>query len=131
MKWLHLLHVVGAGVAAIGISMLSAFLISAIYHEWSDALWILAAAAVTFVIGILLWRVFDRPGELTTREGFATVGLAWTAMCLLGTLPYLFTGSIGNITDAVFESAAGFTTTGASIIPDLGRCRMASSSGAR
>ncbi|MCH8899627.1 MAG: TrkH family potassium uptake protein [Acidobacteria bacterium] len=114
----HLLHVVGAVVAAVGVSMLSAVVVSLLYQEWSDAAQITAAAAVTAVVGLALWRSFDRPGELSAREGFAAVGLAWTAMVLFGVLPYLFTGSIGNLTDAVFESAAGFTTTGASVIPD-------------
>lgn len=98
--------------------MLSAVVVSALYQEWSDAAQISAAAVVTTAIGLAVWRAFDRPGELSAREGFAAVGLAWTAMVAVGTLPYLFTGSIGNITDAVFETAAGFTTTGASIIPD-------------
>ena len=118
MSWRHLLHVVGAVVAAVGVSMLSAVVVSLVYREWSDAALITAAAATTVVVGLALWKGFDRPGELTTRESFATVGLAWTAMCLVGTLPYLFTGSITNVTDAMFETTAGFTTTGASIIPD-------------
>jgi trk system potassium uptake protein TrkH len=111
---------VGAVVAAVGVSMLAATLVSLIYQEWSDAGRITMAAAVTVVIGVGLWKGFDRPGELTTREGFAAVGLAWTAMVAVGTLPYLFTGSIDSVTNAVFETAGGFTTTGASIIPDPG-----------
>jgi trk system potassium uptake protein TrkH len=118
MSWRHLLHVVGAVVAAVGVSMLSAAVVSVVYWEWSDVAMIVLAAAVTVGIGLALWRGFDRPGELTTREGFAAVGLAWTAMCLVGALPYLFTGSITNITNAVFETSAGFTTTGASVVPD-------------
>jgi trk system potassium uptake protein TrkH len=118
VSWRYLLHVVGAVVAAVGVSMLSAVAVSLLYQEWSDAAQIFAASAVTALVGLALWRGFDRPGELSAREGFAAVGLAWTAMVLFGVLPYLFTGAIGNITDAVFESAAGFTTTGASIIPD-------------
>jgi trk system potassium uptake protein TrkH len=118
MSWRHLLHVVGAVVAAVGVSMLSAAVVSVVYREWSDVAMITLAAAATVGIGLALWRGFDRPGELTTREGFAAVGLAWTAMCLVGTLPYLFTGSITNITNAVFETSAGFTTTGASVVPD-------------
>jgi trk system potassium uptake protein TrkH len=118
MSWRHLLHVVGAVVTAIGVSMLSAMVVSLIYQEWSEAAWITAAAAVTLVVGVGLWKGFDRPGELSTREGFAAVGLAWAAMCLVGALPYLFTGSIDNITDAIFETTAGFTTTGASVIPN-------------
>ena len=118
MSWRHLLHVVGAVVGAIGLSMLASALVSAIYQEWSTALWIIAASAVTTILGAVLWRWFDRPGELSTREGFAAVALAWIAMGLVGALPYLFTGSITNVTDAVFETVGGFSTTGSSVVPD-------------
>jgi len=118
MSWRHLLHVVGAVVGAIGVSMLASAVVSAIYQEWSTALWIVAASAVTTILGLVLWRWFDRPGELSTREGFAAVALAWIAMGLVGALPYLFTGSITNVTDAVFETVGGFSTTGSSVVPD-------------
>ncbi|MEA3502813.1 MAG: potassium transporter TrkG, partial [Actinomycetota bacterium] len=118
MSWRNLLHVAGAVVGAIGISMLAAALVSVLYQEWSTAGWIVAAAFVTTAIGAALWRFFDRPGELSTREGFAAVALAWIAIGLLGSLPYLFTGSITSVTDAVFETVAGFTTTGSSVVPD-------------
>ena len=118
MSWRHLLHVVGAVVGAIGVSMLASAVVSAIYQEWSTALWILAASVVTTILGLVLWRWFDRPGELSTREGFAAVALAWIAMGLVGALPYLFTGSITNVTDAVFETVGGFSTTGSSVVPD-------------
>lgn len=120
MSWRHLLHVVGAVLGAIGVSMLSAPAISVVYREWSDVPGLVLAAVITAFIGFALWRTFDRPGELSTREGFAAVGLAWIALALFGALPYLLTGSIGNLTDAVFEAAAGFTTTGSSIVPDPG-----------
>ncbi|RLE12714.1 MAG: TrkH family potassium uptake protein [Actinobacteria bacterium] len=120
MSWRHLLHVVGAVLGAIGLSMLAAPVISAVYMEWSDIPGLTLAAAITTLVGFGLWRTFDRPGELSTREGFATVGLAWIALALFGALPYLLTGSIGNLTDAVFEAAAGFTTTGASVVGNPG-----------
>jgi trk system potassium uptake protein TrkH len=95
-------------------------IVSAIYQEWSDIPGLVGAAVVTAVIGFALWKYFDKPGELSTREGFAAVGMAWIAIALMGSLPYLFTGSISGITDAVFESAAGITTTGSSVVPDPG-----------
>ncbi len=118
MSWRHLLNVVGAVIGAIGVLMLVSAVVSLIYQEWSTALWITVAAFVTMAIGLVLWRWFDRPGELSTREGFAAVALAWIAIGLVGALPYLFTGSISNVTDAVFETVGGFSTTGSSVIPD-------------
>ena len=100
--------------------MLSAPVVSAIYREWSDVPGLLLASAITTLVGFGLWRIFDRPGELSTREGFAAVGLAWIALAMFGALPFLLTGSIANVTDAVFEASAGFTTTGASVLPDPG-----------
>jgi trk system potassium uptake protein TrkH len=120
MSWRHLLHVIGAVLGAIGLSMLAAPVVSVMYGEWSDIPGLLLAAAITSLVGFGLWRIFDRPGELSTREGFAAVGLAWIALALFGSLPFLFTGAIGNVTDAVFEASAGFTTTGASVVPDPG-----------
>jgi trk system potassium uptake protein TrkH len=120
MSWRHLLHVIGAVLGAVGLSMLSAPVVSVMYREWSDIPGLLLASAITAIVGFGLWRIFDRPGELSTREGFAAVGLAWIALALFGSLPFLLTGAIGNVTDAVFEASAGFTTTGASVVPDPG-----------
>ena len=57
--------------------------------------------------------------EIGHREGFAIVGLGWVAVCLLGALPYLLTGTFSSVVDACFESTSGFTTTGATVIENL------------
>ena len=113
-----LAFIIGAVVAASGAAMLVPVLVSLGYQEWAEAGQIFAAAIVTITVGAIFWRVIGRHGVLTTKEGFAAVGLAWFVMAFFGTLPYLLTGSIDNLTDAFFETAAGFTTTGSSIIPD-------------
>ena len=114
----RLAYIIGAVIASAGVAMLPAVVTSLIYQEWTQALSLFWASLVTVLIGVVAWRLVGSSGELTKREGFASVGLAWIALAFVGTLPYLFTGSIGNITDAFFESAAGFTTTGSSVIPD-------------
>ena len=117
-KFPRLAYVIGAVVMASGAAMIPAIVSSLIYQEWSDAGNIALAMAITIGFGYVGWKVVGRPGVLTTKEGFATVGLAWFFMAFFGTLPYLLTGSITNLTDAFFETASGFTTTGASVVSD-------------
>ena len=117
----RLSYVIGAVVVAAGVSMFPAIITSLVYREWETAGWIVVSAVITILFGVIGWRVVGRSGTLTTKEGFATVGLAWFAMALFGVLPYLLTGSIDNFTNAFFETASGFTTTGASLVPDPAR----------
>jgi trk system potassium uptake protein TrkH len=122
MSYRTLQYILGAVVAAVGVAMVPAAIVSGIYQEWADMGEIVAAAAMTFIVGYLAWR-YGEQGELSTREGFAIVALAWIFVVLFGTLPYILTSTLDGITNAMFESAAGFTTTGASVIArpeDLG-----------
>jgi trk system potassium uptake protein TrkH len=114
----RLTYIIGAVVAASGATMLPAAVVALATGESDVAMAIVLAAAVTMAAGLLSWRVYGRPGILTTKEGFATVGLAWFVISLFGTLPYLFSGAIPGFTDAFFETASGFTTTGASVVAD-------------
>lgn len=116
----RLLYLVGAVVTASGAAMLPAAAVSVAYGEWAVARGIAAAGVLTILAGGIAWRVVGRRGRITTREGFAAVGLSWIVMSAFGTLPYLLTGSITSLTDAYFETAAGFTTTGSSVVPDPG-----------
>ncbi|NNF69237.1 MAG: TrkH family potassium uptake protein, partial [Acidimicrobiia bacterium] len=116
----RLIHIAGAVIAATGVAMLSAAVVGMLYQEWADSLQILLSAVIAIGLGGAAWKVFDRPGELTTREGFAAVGISWLVMTFAGTLPFVLTGEISNYTDAFFETAAGFSTTGSSIVPDPG-----------
>jgi trk system potassium uptake protein TrkH len=61
----------------------------------------------------------DDEGELYRREGVLVVVGAWLLASLFGAVPYVVSGAIASPVDALFESASGFTTTGASILPDI------------
>ena len=73
----------------------------------------------TAVPGFIMTRVKPKTQELFAREGFAIVGISWLLMSLLGALPFVISGDIPSYIDAVFETASGFTTTGASILNDI------------
>ena len=60
----------------------------------------------------------DLPG-LSRREGFLLVGLSWILMIAWGTIPFILTEATPDFASAVFESASGFTTTGATVLTDF------------
>ena len=80
---------------------------------------LLLSAGITAAAGVALLRFTDLNEQLRLREGFAVVSFAWLLFSSFGALPYWLTGSIPNLTDALFETVSGFTTTGASILADI------------
>lgn len=58
-------------------------------------------------------------GTLYRREGILIVVGGWALASIFGAVPYLWTGTVASPIDALFESASGFTTTGASILSDI------------
>jgi len=88
---------------------------------YSEKSWpqLLLSAGITAVAGVALLRFTDLNEQLRLREGFAVVSFAWLLFSSFGALPYWLTGSIPNLTDALFETVSGFTTTGASILADI------------
>ncbi|MFB6152398.1 MAG: TrkH family potassium uptake protein [Haloarculaceae archaeon] len=81
--------------------------------------------AVTLALGFALRRLDPDP-DLGAREGFLMVGVTWVAVALVGTVPYLVAGygtpsTLGwpHVTNALFESMSGFTTTGATVMGEI------------
>ncbi len=77
------------------------------------------------VIGLLLGTgaVMNLPKpekhKIYAREGFVIVSLSWILLSFFGALPFVFSGEIPSIIDAMFEVVSGFTTTGATILNDI------------
>ena len=59
------------------------------------------------------------PDIITKKEGAIIVTSVWIVFSLIGMVPYLLTGTLDNVTDALFETMSGFTTVGASVITDV------------
>ncbi|MEJ2536876.1 MAG: TrkH family potassium uptake protein [Calditrichia bacterium] len=116
---LHLIiHILGFLLIFLSGAMLLPIPFS-IYYGESDYIYFLITAFITFLIGLIAFKMtrFDR--EVRAREGFAIVTLGWTMFSLLGCLPFILSGYIPSFTDAFFETMSGFTTTGATILVDI------------
>ncbi|MBR4867618.1 MAG: TrkH family potassium uptake protein [Clostridia bacterium] len=55
----------------------------------------------------------------SARDGLAGVALIWLTMSAFGAVPFLADGHFGNYISCFFESASGFTTTGATVLAEI------------
>lgn len=100
--------------------MIPAALISLGYGEY-NAMWsFLVTVGVTALTSLIL-HLLSRgaPSAFYAKEGLVCVGLSWIVMSLFGCLPFYLSQEIPNYIDAFFEIVSGFSTTGASIVPEV------------
>lgn len=79
----------------------------------------LITMGICLVIGLPLILRKPRKKLFYIREGYITVAVSWLVLSIMGALPFCISGSIPNVVDALFETVSGFTTTGASILPEV------------
>ncbi|MFW6153353.1 MAG: TrkH family potassium uptake protein, partial [Halobacteriota archaeon] len=121
MNWRASTSLVGKVLEYLAAMMVVPLIVALVYRE---EVWVFVASmAITFAIGIALDRL-DTDPELGPREALLFVALAWVAVSLVGTVPYLLAGfgtdsALAHPVNALFESTSGFTTTGATVIEEL------------
>lgn len=98
--------------------MLLPLLVCLIYGGES-AVWFLISIAVALAASLLLGFKKPENDVIFAKEGFVSVALGWLLLSVFGGVPFLISGSIPNPVDCFFETASGFTTTGASILTDV------------
>jgi trk system potassium uptake protein len=81
----------------------------------------IVAFVITFFISLIVGGImlfFGKKGshQMYAKETIILVVLIWISATFLGSLPYVFSGTLNRIEDAWFESVSGFTTTGNTII---------------
>lgn len=78
------------------------------------------SGVLCFMFGsILVWFTRNAPKNIGKREGYLIVTLGWMVLVFSGAIPLYFSDRFTGFTDAFFETMAGYTTTGASILTDI------------
>ncbi|MBR5222534.1 MAG: TrkH family potassium uptake protein, partial [Clostridia bacterium] len=94
-------------------------LVSLFYKE-SCAKEFLISAVIAAAVGLLFLAVTHPKNRVIyAREGFLITTLSWLLLSAIGALPFYLSGEIPSYIDAFFETVSGFTTTGASILPNV------------
>ena len=105
-----------------GLFMIPALCIS-LYHGDSMAVkGFVCTLVLILVLGAVLYAICRKaPSAFYAKEGLVCVGISWIVLSLVGCLPFYISREIPHFVDALFEIVSGFTTTGASIVPEVER----------
>ncbi len=93
-------------------------LVGVAYRE-EDAIFYAISSLICLIFGLIITRFKPKSRALYAREGFVIVALSWLLLSAFGALPFVMSGAIPSYVDALFETASGFTTTGATILSDV------------
>lgn len=108
-------------LALAGVASSLPFTVALMYNErcavWAFGIPMLASVFIALIIAVCNRRAETK--TLNVRGAFIAVGGSWILLSLFGALPLYFSGAVPCVSDAVFESVSGITTTGATIIPDV------------
>ena len=121
-NWRATIGLLGTGMKYLSVTMFVPLVVAVGYGEdiWVFALSIIGVAA----FGIALERVDPDP-DLGPSEALVFVTLAWLVAAVVGAVPYLLAGAgtastLADPVNALFESMSGFTTTGATVMGEIG-----------
>jgi trk system potassium uptake protein TrkH len=113
------LHYFGMILVAFSVLQAAPLIVSAIFEEtvrFPVRIYAIPAA-IAVGVGVALTVLF-RPRVLSAGAAMAIGALGWFALSLVGAIPFWLALDITYL-DAFFETASGFTTTGATILTGL------------
>ena len=120
MNWTVVQRILGLLLMMFSLTMLPPALISLLFDEQS---WLpfIEGFGLTLLAGLVLWLPVHRSRkDLRLRDGFVVVAAFWTVLGTFGAAPLYFSPDLSmSLTDAVFESISGLTTTGATVMTGL------------
>ncbi|GAA0873242.1 TrkH family potassium uptake protein [Gangjinia marincola] len=114
-----ILYIMGLLLVFNGGFMILASTASFLYDDGVGIQMAIASLTTMFVGTLVMFSTKNHRKEVKQREGYIIVTFGWIFMALSGTLPYVFTDSISNFSNAFFETMSGYTTTGATILNDI------------
>lgn len=103
----------------VGLSLIPSAICAAVYGEHHALVSCIIFAVIYIAAGFLIFAKTKLTNRIIrSRDGYLVVASCWITACILGSLVFFFSGQGLTFVQAVFESTAGFTTTGATMLDE-------------
>ena len=118
MNFKPLLKLFSILVMLFSLSFVIPMVVSLIFNDSALSVFIVTFVII-FGLGLVGW-LFSRDAgdDLNQKDGFIIITFFWVVLSIAGSIPFILIGM--PLVDAFFESMSGITTTGATVISNLG-----------
>lgn len=111
--------VIGLMLSALGIAMFIPMVVDLAYDARSWRAFGLSGILTTIIGVVLALATYTPDPDLRARGAFLLTVLSWLALSLFSALPFILDPMKMTITNALFESVSGITTTGSTVLTGL------------
>jgi len=120
MHFLSIQRLLGMLLMIFSATLLPPLVVSWLYQD-GQIQDFLTGMLIVLMLGLLMWLpARHHKKDLRVRDGFLLVVLFWFVLGLAGAVPFVVADNPElSVTDAIFESFSGLTTTGATVITGL------------
>ncbi len=118
MNYRSIANVFGVLLVVTGCSMILPIICSLYYGE-KDVKSLAIAAFISVTCGGCFKHLFRKNYDFSMKDGLFLAFFGWIVISAVSALPFVFYGAVPSFTDGFFEMISGYTTTGATILPDI------------
>jgi trk system potassium uptake protein len=111
-------YLVGTVLIGVSAALAVTTLVAVFLHDGSF-LPLLLSTLIAAAAGGATRLLTHVPDDINFREAFVTVTFSWIVVAIVGSLPYMLSGTLTAPAQAFFESMSGFTTTGSTVLADI------------
>ena len=117
MNYKSILNLLGILLGIFSLSFIPPLILTYMYSESGGEVF-LCSFLFFSIFGCAIWAATRQKNlTLNISDGFVITTLFWVVLACAGSVPFYFFGL--SVSDAIFESASGITTTGATTIVGL------------
>ncbi len=118
INWRQILKVIGILLFIEAGNLVVTLCVALLYRE--DVMPFVWAVVCALALGFSGVAVGWNAGKnINRRDGYVIVSLVWIVFSLIGTIPFLLTGSVHDFASGFFETMSGFTSTGATVMDNI------------
>jgi len=117
MNYKSILNLLGILLGIFSLSFIPPLILTYMYSESGSEVFLYSFLFFS-IFGCAIWAATRQKNlTLNISDGFVITTLFWVVLACAGSVPFYFFGL--SVSDAIFESASGITTTGATTIVGL------------